>query len=109
MEIMPWGKHKGIPVCNLPDSYIWWLYGQDNITPFSLAQEVELLVMEKWPYKFIRNEIVFEKPLPPDSADKFMGKAKSVFRKLSMQFHPDHGGNSEAMKAINLFYESMNV
>jgi hypothetical protein len=32
---------------------------------------------------------------------------RSIYRELSFQFHPDRGGNVEAMKAINLFYERL--
>ena len=31
VETMPFGKHKGTPLRNLPSSYIAWLLGLDNL------------------------------------------------------------------------------
>jgi len=36
---MPLGKFKDVPICELEDSYIWWLYGR-NIQDFSLEEEI---------------------------------------------------------------------
>ena len=32
---------------------------------------------------------------------------KSMYRKLAMEHHPDRGGNSETMKAINTEYDEL--
>ncbi len=29
MNTMPFGKHKGTPLSELPIDYIWWLNGKD--------------------------------------------------------------------------------
>jgi hypothetical protein len=39
MQNMPLGKFKDVPICDLEDSYIWWLYGR-NIQDFSLEEEI---------------------------------------------------------------------
>jgi curved DNA-binding protein CbpA len=50
-----------------------------------------------------------ERGLLPEQASGGLdaGRVKAVYRELSLQFHPDRGGNTEAMKAINLFYERL--
>lgn len=32
-DIMPFGKHKGIKMANVPDSYLLWLYETDKCGP----------------------------------------------------------------------------
>ena len=36
---------------------------------------------------------------------KSIEEIKKLYRKLAQQFHPDHGGDEETMKQINLQYE----
>ena len=100
---MPWGKHRGTPVHELEDSYIWWLFGQD-IRDFNLSQEIERIAQDRWPYKFIRNVVVVKQE-PPTNDTGIMADVKSIYRKLALKFHPDHGGNTLAMAALNEFKE----
>jgi uncharacterized protein (DUF3820 family) len=94
--LMPFGKHKGRELEELPDGYLLWL-----------AENVELrepLLSGVWMEFKERGLTTDQRPttegLDPD-------KVKTVYRELSFQFHPDRGGNTEAMKAINLFYERL--
>jgi len=39
-----------------------------------------------------------------------MERVKRVYRTLAMEFHPDrNGGNGDAMKGINAFYEAIKI
>ena len=95
--LMPFGKFKGNELAEVPDSYLLWL-----------AENVELrepLLSHVWEEMQERGLEVDQRPttaggLNPD-------KVKAVYRELSLEFHPDRGGNTEAMKAINLFYERL--
>ena len=40
---------------------------------------------------------------PPETAEEL----KAQYRKLAMKFHPDRGGDSEAMKAVNAEYDAL--
>jgi len=43
-----------------------------------------------------------------DTKPLSMERVKRVYRTLAMEFHPDrNGGNGEAMKGINAFYEAI--
>lgn len=99
---MPWGKHKGEHVQELEDIYLWWLYGQ-SIRDFSLAQEIEEEARSRWPEKFIKKVVVVQSPPTNDSG--IMADVKSIYRKLALKFHPDHGGDNMAMAALNEFKE----
>ena len=95
--LMPSGKHRGRELEELPDTYLLWL-----------AENVELrepLLSGVWSEFKQQGIEIGERPttaggLNPD-------KVKAVYRELSLEFHPDRGGNTEAMKAINLFYEKL--
>jgi hypothetical protein len=98
---IPFGKYKGEHVNYLPDDYLWWLFGQDFLKP-PLNEVVRNEAMQRWPDKF--------ESLP----DKLSGTRpdlkraiQSVFWELANTFHPDHDGNTEAMKALNLFKEKI--
>jgi len=38
---------------------------------------------------------------------KTLEELKAMYRKLAVQHHPDHGGNTEAMKAVNNEYDEL--
>jgi uncharacterized protein (DUF3820 family) len=94
--LMPFGKFKGSSLAEVPDSYLLWL-----------AENVELrepLLSGVWMEFKERGLSADQKPT---AGGLDPGKVKSIYRELSLQFHPDRGGNTEAMKAINLFYERL--
>lgn len=87
---MPFGKFKGEEIEDLPSSYLVFLIEQcDNLKPF-LKEEIE-------------NELDFrfgkDKNMPAVSKD-----VKAVYKKLALKYHPDKGGNTMAMQAVNEFY-----
>lgn len=98
---IPFGKFKGEDVSYLPDEYLWWLFGQNFLKP-PLNEVVRDETMQRWPEKF---ESLPDKQsgTRPDMKQA----VQSVFRELANTFHPDHGGNTEAMKALNLFREKI--
>jgi hypothetical protein len=98
---MPWGKHKGIRIDDLPDSYVLWLMFQAELREMDLIDALRDEVLYRWPdrcpVKYVRGSLT----------DSITDKAKRIYRELSLMFHPDKGGNVEAMKAVNLFYERL--
>jgi hypothetical protein len=92
---MPFGKFKGSELAELPDGYLSWLV--ENI---DLWEPLRGRVLSEMEERGLLPDRPTSRGLDPD-------KVKTVYRELSMQFHPDRGGNSEAMKAINLFYERL--
>lgn len=106
--ILSFGKFKGEQVQFLPDDYLWWLFGQDFLKP-QLFDAVKSEVSTRWPGKF---EIILKQPRQrqPRTRKKpieHQAKIKSIFRELAMQYHPDTGGNTAAMAALNEFYERL--
>jgi hypothetical protein len=91
--IMPFGKYKGDYVFNLPDNYLIWLRAK-----LELREPLKTHVV---------NEIEARGLIPARCGTLDQAKVKNIYRELSLMFHPDRGGNTEAQKAVNLFYERL--
>lgn len=82
---MPFGKHKGKRLCDVPTDYLkWCLDNCDRMTP-SLRNAIKHQLAKA------------EKPANVPSVNV----CHQWYRTLSREFHPDLGGSHEAMKAIN--------
>ena len=98
--LMTFGKYKGIHVELIPNGYLWWLYGIDSLKP-QLAQVVRNEVIRRWPEKFqVPARQIFGR-------GTVRAAVTSIFRELATVYHPDHGGNTEAMKALNEFRDRL--
>jgi|SRR6516162_9625581 hypothetical protein len=92
MAQMPWGKHKGRPLEEIPVDYLGWLLDEaENMKP--------------WLREAVRQE--FERRLagPAGSGNGLPANLPDIvrtwYRKLTLDYHPDRGGSNEAMKALN--------
>lgn len=96
---MPWGKHRGKPVDELPVSYVVWVLTEcDNVS--SYLEEALFLRVKEW----LEEEIG---RIEADSSNnrKPADVIASWFRQMSREFHPDRGGTNDGMRAINRGYE----
>jgi hypothetical protein len=90
---MPWGKHKGQDLADVPESYLQWALENAEAMSPTLREA-------------IRARLGLP-PTPPDgqAVAAVVGKVhdvlRDVYRKMSMRFHPDRGGSTAAMAAIN--------
>jgi len=80
---MPFGAHKGVRVCDLPDDYLGWLAGI-AYGPLRDAVHAEMCTRS--------------------AQDDVRGAAAELiaagFRSLAHQAHPDHGGTDDAMRRV---------
>jgi hypothetical protein len=86
---MPFGKHKGCPVHSLPEDYLSWLW--ENVELREPLRSAVWEALEGREPEFL--------PHPQT--------VKSVYRRLAAKWHPDVGGSTEAMAALNEFYEEL--
>lgn len=102
---MPFGKHRGMDLDDIEDSYLLWcLANIENMNPFLKEAIQERLGLNR------------SKPPPPPppprqpppppagviAKDELDSKVKQWFRSVAMDYHPDRRrGNSEAMTALN--------
>ena len=93
--ILNFGKFRGLHVEEVPLSYLAWIF--ESLTGKPEIREAAL-------YEIRRRVSGYEMDAEPLS----MERVKRVYRTVAMEFHPDrHGGNGEAMKGINAFYEAI--
>ena len=90
MTTMPFGKHKGESLADIPTDYLEWLLTIE-LRPW-LKQAVKGEIRSRRE----RQESRWKPPPPPAKLD-----IAAWHRRLSMRFHPDHGGSKEAMQAVN--------
>lgn len=103
---MPWGKHKGWSIDDLPDGYVLWALYQSNIHDDDLLDALKEEVLSRWPdrapvkyYRMNMGSSCQQVSIPE--------RAKKAYREVAIMFHPDKGGDVEAMKAINVFYDML--
>ena len=80
---MPFGKYKGWEIGDIPVEYLEWLIDNVELKGGLAAEVRDMLEMAR----------------PVDGL-----VVSSIYRRLAMKWHPDKGGNTEAMAAINEFY-----
>lgn len=90
---IPFGKHRGQSVADLPTSYLAWLLEECDLKNNNLKEE-------------IRNTLYFRMKVLNVIPDA-LPDVKNVYRKLSMKYHPDRGGSVAAMQAINDFKDAL--
>ena len=94
--LMKFGKFKGSDISEIPDSYLQWL--SSNV---QLREPLASVIWEELQERGLEPE-----PMP--TAKRLdADKVRTVYRMLSQKWHPDHGGDTEAMKAINEFYSML--
>jgi hypothetical protein len=100
---MPFGKHAGTYVDELPDSYLQWLFWQDFLKP-ELADAVKIEIAGRWPNK-VNIHIIHETKRQPKKQMK--AEIQTIYRNMARRFHPDVAGpgNTRAMQAVNEFWE----
>lgn len=88
---MPFGRHKGRPLSEIPSEYLSWLLRECDLRPW-LHDAVEAELQDR--VSGFRQE----HDHPPVALDTIITQ---WHRELVKRHHPDRGGSLEAMKAIN--------
>jgi hypothetical protein len=90
---MPFGKFKGVPVDELPEAYLTWLWSKVDLREPLRSAVARVLFPECGPV---------DEPAMPDK-----DLLRSVYRRMACKWHPDHGGTNAAMQALNEFYTEL--
>ena len=84
---MPFGKHRGRRIEDVPEDYLCWVLDNcENISATLREAIVDVLDLGS---------------RSAGSAELSVDVANVWYRRLALEFHPDHGGNHEGMKAVN--------
>jgi hypothetical protein len=96
---MPFGKHRGSEIADLPDDYLEWLLGLGD----GLREPLRSAVTAEWRSRQRPTAVVKALPEPVVSAAQQIVTAG--YRKLAIERHPDRGGETGQMTALNLAAE----
>lgn len=92
---MPWGKHAGQRLEDIPIGYLVWLVNECDLKD-ALRNAVE---------KELRRRQFDQSgdPVPPNAKPTSISTeiVNTWHRRMAVKFHPDKGGSHEAMKAVN--------
>lgn len=81
--LMPFGKYRGRPLRDIPESYLRWVLQHCDAASPSLLSEIRQILNP--PTMAISSDVVGQ-----------------WYRKMSLEYHPDrHGGNGAGMKVVN--------
>jgi uncharacterized protein (DUF3820 family) len=89
-EEMPFGKHKGTCIDQLPASYIEWILENTDV--------------DGWLRHQLEKSYEFQLYGGTNNGDP-SHVIKSAFQDCAKKWHPDKGGTHEAMVAVNEFHE----
>jgi len=82
------GKYRGWELSEVPESYLRWVLEECHSATPSLRRAIHEL-------------------LEGDSLELREDVVRRWYREMCVKFHPDRGGDVEAMKAINYAYERL--
>ncbi len=99
---MPFGRHRGTPLDQLPEDYLTWLSTLGDLRePLRTAvkREVE---DRRWSRRYQQQQEQRYAQDERGARDVDRGAALDLVRAGYRQTHPDHGGDLERMKSINV-------
>jgi hypothetical protein len=97
---MPWGKYRGRLLSEVPSGYLAWCLEEcENVKP-SLREAIRSELADRLGLGYGGEAV---RPPAPD----FGPGVEQLYRQLVMRWHPDRGGSTEAMQAVNDFYDGL--
>ena len=90
---MPFGKHKGKDLEDIPEPYLTWVLDHCELKSASLETEIKRVL------GLVPRIDFFMQPS--------LQELKPIYRRMASKYHPDRGGSTEAMIAVNDFWEQI--
>jgi hypothetical protein len=98
---MPWGKHRGWLIGEVPTGYLVWAIEESTIAePYRTAIREELA--DRLDLRLPAPPADPTPMLPPAELEAtFRAMLKLGYKTLSLKYHPDRGGDTQAMQRVN--------
>jgi hypothetical protein len=101
MDRMPFGRHKGLRLDTLPEDYLAWLRGLDDLRE-PLRSAIETEWSRRRGTRPSRGRL-----LPADAMPLADALITAGYRVLTKQYHPDLGGDPRQMTLLNLVVDHL--
>jgi hypothetical protein len=105
---MPFGRHRGEPVSKLPNEHLHWLLNLADLGDW-LRTAVELEWRRRWHAQWRSHTEASAPPFNILAEDREL-LAELIhcgYRVLAHRYHPDVGGDVDAMRRLNLLVERL--
>ena len=100
------GKYAGEHLEDIPTDYLVWLQNNVKFRSEILRQAVDRELRRRSRFRESHSESHQEQEERPN----LFPAVRKIYRDLCLEFHPDkRGGSSEAMKAVNAFWDRLSV
>lgn len=103
-DVMPFGKHKGKRFDDIPAGYLEWALGELDFAGrqwLRRAMESELL------RRFPDEDACSDNPQAKVSPEMMSELLHRWYRQVCLRYHPDRGGSTEVMQAMNDAYQNL--
>lgn len=104
---MPFGRYRGTPLEDLPDSYVDWLLAEANLRP-RLRTELEDERSRRWEKKTTADQLASILSTCP-SPHLVSEIVAAGYRSVSKRAHPDAGGSHDEMIKLTRTREWLDV
>jgi hypothetical protein len=110
MRTMPFGKHKGLPFCDIPTSYLEWLLSGCDSIDSRLRRAVESELDDRTLYgdahaPDARGETCLQLAVPSKYQPLIAEIIQRGYRAASLKHHPDQGGSATEFRELHTAYE----
>lgn len=96
LVLMPWGKHRGKSLSDVPGSYLFWVLEECDKVQWTLRSAIEEELASRLP-----QQVAYTPPPPLTSSGISRSTIIEWCRRASLACHPDRGGSVAAMKLVN--------
>src|ERR1700677_3442017 len=98
MVSMPFGKHNGQPMCDIPTPYLAWVLRDCESAEWWLREavqvELDARIHDSQP-------VTTRHAHPKEEAVSVGAVIKSWWREMALRHHPDRGGDTRVTQALN--------
>lgn len=103
---MPFGKFRGHRVQDLPDDYLEWLTGLDNLRGRLRTVVERERRCRQWEEES-RRPVEHAPELDAEDRALLAELIRAGYRALALRYHPDQGGSTETMLRLNRIMERL--
>lgn len=96
---MPFGRYKNLELDKIPEDYLFWVLDNCDLSRRGHLKEAIQRVLGVWQYRPNNASHKAESPRSDPKIDAAL--VDRWYRKMALEFHPDHRGTHEGMKAVN--------